>query len=452
MRSVRGSNQAKAKGAGSLRRVGDAMVVMEREVDRERTGHRLVYVGRSSMEMLRRYRGRLRRLREEGFQVDIYAGDDGGREELEAEGIGFHSLPVKSPRNPAGLLGAYLILQGTFLENPPLLVHVFGHRLATLAVFAAREAKVRAVFATLEYHWVDEPTIQVVKSRILRRQWREKVEDVEAVVNQLVGPRFRKTMEEHYRWLGREVDCYLVATEFDYRFVEDMDLVEPEKLEFVLGGAGVEVENYSEGGKEIEKEAARRQLGLPREWRQVVGWFSPLTGRHGGEELLAIIREISSRHPAVGWVVGLRGEESAGLRRRLRRRERKGVVWVKEGPTLEEERRMMVAADLLAWSGSPSTPHDPILEAMGAGVPIVGYDTPTVRGLLRQWETGVLVDEGDRKGLERGLEAALGDPRRLREMGVRLQRDGAMRFERSQIDERVLRLYAQVMEAAMREG
>lgn len=401
--------------------------------------HQIMFVGRSSQEIVRRYGRRLRRLREEGFEVSVFAADDGAVDALVAEGLRFQGLPVKNPRNPAGLLAAYLILQGAFLEDRPILVHVFSHRLAWLTAFAAREAGVEAVVTTMDYHWVEQKPVHFPRASILGGRGKETVRSAEMVLNRLLGPVARKSMADRYRWLGEQVDRYVVTSQFDRQLLADLDLVENAKVVCQLGGAGVRVHPGSREAKGLAGEK------LPERWRQVFGWVGPLSGRHGGEDLLAAIHAFSSSHPSLGWLIALRGERWGGLEARLRRMERKGWVKIVQDPTLEEERAILESLDAYVWVGTPATPVDPVLEAAAAGVPTLGYETTTVREVIRNGETGLLVLEEDRAALLDVLRVALGDPVRVKEMGARGGRDMALRFSREDRDEEMLQLYAALL-------
>ena len=410
--------------------------------------YRVIYVARSSNEVVRRYLRRLGRLRDEGFEVHILAADDGGMEELQAQGFVVCPLPVKNPRNVAGMLGAYLIIQGYFLEHRPVLVHSFSHRLAWAATFAAKQAQVPAIFLTMEYHWLDEDPCRLSLGPLAAWGVPQAVEVAESGVNLAVGPPFRRSMHAAYRWIADKVDRYIVTTEFDFQLMQDMEVVEPKKLEIAIGGAGVDVEEYGaelSGGPDIGE--VRRRLGLPNHWRQVVGWVGPVTRRHGAEELIGAIRKLRRTHPSVGWLVVPRGEVSSGQLRRLQALADRGFVQVREEGAFKKD--IYDAMDLLAWFGRPSTPHDGIVEAAASGTPTVGYDTPGARSLVEQGETGFLVLESDQERAVAAMAAILDDPRRLEDLGRRARRRGVTRFARRDVDDQILRLYDQVLEETL---
>jgi glycosyltransferase involved in cell wall biosynthesis len=63
-----------------------------------------------------------------------------------------------------------------------------------------------------------------------------------------------------------------------------------------------------------------------------------------------------------------------------------------------------------------------VAEAMASGVPVVAFDVPGVRELVRQGEDGILVETGDVEGLARGLRRLWDDPALRRRMGAAAQR------------------------------
>ncbi len=407
--------------------------------------NRAVFVGRCSDEVVRRYLTRLRRLRDEGFEVHVLAGAGEGIEVLRQEGMVARPLPVSRAHNAAGLVGAYFIVQAYLLEQRPLMVHAFGHRVAWMTTFAARQAQVPAVFVSFDYHWLEEEPFHLPLGPVAMMGVPRAVEQAESGVNRVVGQAYRRGMHRAYRWIGQQADCYIVSTEFDFRLVQDMEVVAPKKLEIFMGGSGVDLEEYSleeEGGP--DRDEVRRILGLPGHWRQVVGWVGPVTRRHGADDLVGAITRLKRTHPSVGWLVVGRGQVASGQARRLRGLERRGLVKFveSEAPNADFYRAM----DVLAWIGRPSTPHDPITEAAALVVPTVGYDTPGARARVENGQTGHLVFEEEKEAVVAILAKVLGDPRRLRNLGRRARALAQLHFSRNAADEQMLRLYDRVLE------
>lgn len=406
-----------------------------------------MYLARDADELARRHLGRLLRLRDEGIEVDVLAGAGSGLGELAEHGINARPIPVSHPHNVAGLLGAYFIVQAHLFEHRPLFVHAFGHRVAWLGAFAAEQASVPAVFVTLEFHWLEEDPIRFPLGPVtaVKSETPRFVRRTERSINAVVGAPYRRTMHRAYRWLADRVDRYIVTTEFDFQLVQDLEIIAPDKLEIAIGGAGVDLDEYSLGEEdELDRQRARRDLKLPGHWRQVVGYAGPVTRRHGADDLLEAIDRLEQTHPSVGWLIVARGRLPAGQGRRLRRLERRGRLRLIE--TRRENSQWFRAMDVLAWLASPSTPHDAIAEAAAMAVPTIGYETPGARSLVEQGQTGHLVYEGDLSAAIDTLGAILNDPKRLANLGWRARTRANLRFSRRAVDDQILRLYDRVLE------
>ena len=410
---------------------------------------RVVYLARNAEEVARRYRGRLRRMRDEGFAVHILTAIGPGMQQLLDEGFEVQPIPVGNPGNLAGLLGTYFIVQAHLIENPAVLVHSFGHRLAWLGTYAARQVEVPAVFSTLEYHWLEDDPLHFPLGPVAQFGVPKAVQGLEEGLNRAVGPVHRRWMRQAYRWLGRQVDRYVVTTEFDFQLVQDMELVPVEKLEIAVGATGVDLERYCLPEKgDADREGARRALGLPQHWRQVAGWVGPVTRRHGADDLIEVIDRLSHSHPSVGWLVNPRGQIAAGQRRRLNQLEGKGRVYLLDEP--DDDVEAYRAMDLLVWPGRPSTPHDAIAEAAALAVPTVGFDTPAARSIVEPGQTGHLVFADEIEALSITVAKLLTDPAYLRELGWRARSRINLHFSRHDVDRQILRLYDRVLDQKLR--
>lgn len=83
----------------------------------------------------------------------------------------------------------------------------------------------------------------------------------------------------------------------------------------------------------------------------------------------------------------------------------------------EDAARLLAAADIVVCpSRSEGFPQVP-LQAMAAGVPVVGTDVPGLREVVEPDVTGLLVPPEDPAALAAALETLLGDPARRRTLG-----------------------------------
>lgn len=84
-----------------------------------------------------------------------------------------------------------------------------------------------------------------------------------------------------------------------------------------------------------------------------------------------------------------------------------------------ELRHVYAACDVLVWPGVNEAYGMTLLEAQAAGLPAVAGDAGGVREVVRDGETGILVDASDREAFSEAVRGLLDDPVRRREMGRR---------------------------------
>jgi len=69
-----------------------------------------------------------------------------------------------------------------------------------------------------------------------------------------------------------------------------------------------------------------------------------------------------------------------------------------------------------------TTASNKIMEYMAAGLPLLVSDTRSTRALVERYQCGVVVDEKSPESIAVGVNEVLGDPGRLRSMGLKSQR------------------------------
>jgi len=104
------------------------------------------------------------------------------------------------------------------------------------------------------------------------------------------------------------------------------------------------------------------------------------------------------------------------------------VVWLGE-LAASGLRRVYRACDVLVWPGVNEAYGMTFLEAQAAGLAVVAGDGGGVREVVRDGETGILVDPDDGDALSAAVRGLLDDPSKRREMGRRGRR--FVREERS---------------------
>ena len=107
---------------------------------------------------------------------------------------------------------------------------------------------------------------------------------------------------------------------------------------------------------------------------------------------------------------------------------------------------LYAAADMVVVpSVIPDSLSRVILEAMTAGRPVIGTCVGGTPELVRNGETGLLVERSDPEGLARAVETLLGDEGLRRAMGERARRDVEQRFSERETVGRLVALYEDVL-------
>lgn len=411
--------------------------------------YRLMYVGRSSAQIERDFGARLSRLMREGFEVHVLAGDDGGFGELSARGVVCKPIPVGHKLNVAGLVGAFFIMQAYFIEEEPVLVHAFDDVVAWMGAFAAHQAHVEAVVATVERHaFVEDPvrleidTLVPVPARAL--------EGIEAFLNHVVDVPLRQGLMRAYGYLGDIVDKYFVINEHDFEALQRLELVPPAKLEMIIGGDGVDLDKFDVDDEHFPSvDAARRRLGIPAHWRHVMGYRGPLTPARGSVDLLRCIERVAETHPSVGWLVGIEGGEVGGLVHRFERLERAGRVAIVRH--IDDDATFYRALDAFVLPSYREGAPTRLMEAAATQVGAIAYNLPATQSVIEHGQTGELVPRGDFDGLVDAVRQAIDNPGRLESYGLRARARAQHKFNRQHVEDQVFRMYDTVLEMKMNQ-
>jgi glycosyltransferase involved in cell wall biosynthesis len=179
---------------------------------------------------------------------------------------------------------------------------------------------------------------------------------------------------------------------------------------------------------------ARAELGLGAD-EFVIAWVGRIGTQKRSEQLPALAREL--REDARLLVLGYDLPESE-IGRELAQR---GAV---VSSSLAPE-TVYAASDALAvtsrWEGFPLV----VLEAMRAGLPVVGYDIGGLREQVEDGATGYLVDSGDVRALARQLRTLAWDTERARRMGLAGRRRFRERFNYAQMISKIDLAYQRVL-------
>jgi len=188
---------------------------------------------------------------------------------------------------------------------------------------------------------------------------------------------------------------------------------------FIPNGVDLERLQISES-----KEEARRVLGLPPD-APLLLFVGKVIPRKGLEDLLDALRSVDGARAVV---VGHTSEENYGDRyyRHLLSefRDVTGRVTFTGEVPFREIPLFLRSADVFVFPSRLEGSPNAVLEAMGAGLPVVAYDTPEHEALIRSGENGFLYrDRRDLAAILRDLLRDAGLRERVGAAGTRLVRE-----------------------------
>jgi glycosyltransferase involved in cell wall biosynthesis len=413
----------------------------------QRRTYPLAYVGRSASQIDRDFGRRLEHLSREGFDVKVYAADDGGFTELVKRGVEPRPIPVGATVNVAGLLGAFFIIQADFIEDEPVLVHAFDDALAWVGALAARRAGVPATFVTVDQHLLGERRLHLEFDAMLGvpPAW---LGALEGLIDEVAGTPIRAGFESAYRWLAQHVDKYLVTNEWDFQALQDRSVVPPNKLEMLIGGNGIELGDFEISSEDFPTTSEARQLfDVPDDWRHVIGHVGPLTLKRGARDLFTCIESIADTHPAAGWLLAFEGESSDILLDEARRWEQRGRVKLVAMP--DERGHLYRALDFLVSPAYRQGVATELMEAAATRVASLAYGTPAATTVVEDTQTGRLVSTGDTSALVSSARQALDNSKLWQDYGIRARARASQRFSRHHVEDQIMRLYDTVLETRM---
>lgn len=402
--------------------------------------HGALFVAQSSRRLNEEYGGRLERMAREGFEVTVLAGGDGGLADLASRGVETQAIPVGSRLNLAGLLGAFVIVQGQIIEERPILVHGFGAVVGWLAAVAADRVDVPAILVSLDAPLTDDgwgrdwslPGRTLVP-RLFERLEVPVAEQLDRIERAAAGALYAR--------LTDRVDRFVVSSEGALEYLAESTAIPRSKFELVVGGRGVDVDEYDPEALPSPEEV-RRELDLPDDWRHVVGFAGPLEADRGTVDLLDAIERVGSRRGGVGWLLVPDAPPTGEVEGRLSRLSDSGRLRMLEG----DDPSFYRALDLFVYPRATRSVPLPLMRAQAMAIPALAYSSAAAETVVAEGQTGHLIPVEERRELGRAIDELLDRPRRLRDYGVRARSRATGRFDRRHVDEQVLRLYDRLLE------
>ncbi len=320
--------------------------------------------------------------------------------------------------NPVAEIRSLAALYGVYRRWRPAIAHHFTIKPNLYGTLAARLAGVPVVVATvtgLGYIWADS------------------------------GPKawlLRATLRPIYRRVLRLADAVIYLNEADREVLGG-------RRTAVIPGEGIDLTEFSPEAVPPDRRLALRQaLGLGPD-TPVVLMVGRMLQHKGVGEFVEAARRVRPAFPEAAFLLvgpsdegnpawipveALRAWEAAGLIRYL-------------GPQ-EDVRAWMAIADVVVLptyyrEGLPMV----LVEAAAMGRPLVATDVPGCREVVEDGVNGVLVPPRDGAALAGAIEALLRDAELRARFGAAARRLAEGRFSDRQVVDRILGLYAELLEA-----
>ncbi len=350
----------------------------------------------------------------------IYGPEGSLLSQARESGATLHEIPsLRRAVLPAHDLVCYLALRKLIRRIGPNVVHTHSSKAGILGRAAAWHQRVPAVIHTvhgLPFH--DQQPAIINRAYLVAERWAAKRCHKIIGVTQAMCDAFA----EHH--IGR-----------------------PEQFSVIP--SGMDVDAFAVAAD--RRREVRQELGIPAE-APVVGIVARLDRLKGQDDLLDILPSLLSVHPELRLLIVGGGWHRDALDKRVatlglgHRVIFTGLVEPARIPPLLSA--MDVHALPSYQEGQPRT----MVQALLAGVAIVGYDAGGIGEVCRDGQTGLLVPVGDRGALSAAIQTLLADPA-LRE---RLASDGQA-FARQRFDARLMvaaieSVYEQALASASTSG
>ncbi|HEM46705.1 MAG TPA: glycosyltransferase family 1 protein [Alphaproteobacteria bacterium] len=196
-----------------------------------------------------------------------------------------------------------------------------------------------------------------------------------------------------------------------------------ERISFLPNGMDVEWADIA-----VDRAAARREFGLPPDGVLAVTLSRLVRSKRVDLFLEAAARALAGAPPDLRFVVAGDGPRRAALEERARRLGIADRVVFTGVVPHDDVVRLFKACDLFVGTNELTNMSLPPCEAILCGLPVVAFDVAATAEIVREEETGLLVEPGDVDELARAIAALAGDEPRRRRLAAGAARLGRERF------------------------
>ncbi len=341
-------------------------------------------------------------LRAAGWSVDVACSPGELADKLRARGFCVQTLPLVREVSPRRDLAAALRLYAMIRKGGYSVVHTHSAKGGVLGRAAAWLARTPVLYTPHAWSFL--------------------------VSNSLPERRFYTAVEQVLTFITSRVIC--VSTE-ELELGQHRLRGSKKKLRLVPNGVDLPPEPRPRAGS----------------GELVVGTVARLTRQKGVEYLIEAASRICAGRDGVRFSVAGYGPDLENLRRRLETREELRGCFEFVGRVdepWEHLRKLDVFVLPSLWEGMPYT----LLEAMGAGLPVVATDVGGVRDLIPTDTFGAVVPPADPGALEKAILRYADSPRLRRDSGRAAQERVLREFTRQRTVELTTDIYSEVTNVA----
>jgi glycosyltransferase involved in cell wall biosynthesis len=330
----------------------------------------------------------IERLRALGYEVEAVCGDDADVESVRRRGIVVRTVPME--REPSLLpdLKAVVALARLFRERDYHVVHSHTPKAGLLAPVAARLACTPTIIHTI--HGL--------------------------LVHDRAPPLFKLAGAACEFWTGAWCQRLLSQSREDVDTAVQLGICPPDRIQHL--GNGIDVRRFSKEAVPAARQQLRATFGF-RDDDIVVGMVGRLVREKGFEEFFAAMGRVMGARPRVRALVVAPEDDDQSDRldpqRLLERVDRARTVLLGRRDDLPE---LYAAMDLFVLpsyrEGIPRT----LMEASAMALPVIATRIRGCREVVREGETGLLLEPRDEAALERMLLRLIDEPATRARLGA----------------------------------
>lgn len=379
----------------------------------------LIFRAGTSITLNRVLRNQLRFLREDGWRVCCVCDDDEWAVELRRLGLEHRPIGMGRRPSPVEVLAWGLRFYWLCRRERPDVVHTHNAFHGIAGRLAARIAGVPVIVQTVHNWYYLEPPASP-RARIFR---------------------FLERVAAHF------CDGVLFINRDDYERAVRERIMRPEKRYYI--GNGIDVGRFEVELAAVDPAEARSRFGLTDD-DAVLSMVARLEPPKDHDMLLSALPAVVESIPELRVLLAGHGLLTDAVRARVA--ELGLADRVKILGHRDDVAAILRASDAHVLTSSYEGFGRCLVEAMVAGVPVVGTDVVGIRDVIHPNETGLLVQHGDIAGLSQALVTVLNEDAGQSELARRARVAAVETFDERLPAKRVAEIYAELLDRRTASG